>query len=109
MNRLDLIIENMEYAKLVIEQAHKDELLDEALAVARSLRELNPKAWTHSDFDIAVLRKPQPTFPCDTCNAPNTQISIMFRCGTCYYQSGKMPTKYVPIDAVIAKAEGDEK
>ncbi len=47
----------------------------------------------------------QPTFPCDTCNAPNTPISIMFRCGTCYYQTGKMPTKYVPI--AIAKAEGE--
>ena len=43
MNKIDLIIENMEYAKLVIEQAHKDELLDEALAVARSLRELKPE------------------------------------------------------------------
>ena len=44
-------------------------------------------------------------FPCDTCAAPNTPYSIMFRCGTCYYQNGKMPTKYIPIDAVIAKAE----
>ena len=49
----------------------------------------------------------QPTFPCDTCNAPNTPMSILIRCGTCYYQSGKMPTKYVPIDAAIAKAEGE--
>ena len=38
----------------------------------------------------------QPTFPCDSCNASNTPMSIMFRCGTCYYQNGKMPTKYVP-------------
>ena len=45
MNRIDLIIENIEYAKLVTEQAHKDELLEEALAAARSLRELKPVAW----------------------------------------------------------------
>ena len=37
------------------------------------------------------------TFPCDTCNASNTQMSIMLRCGTCYYQSGKMPTKYIEV------------
>ena len=45
MKRLDLIIENIEYAKLVKEQAHKDELLDKALAAARELRELKPVAW----------------------------------------------------------------
>jgi hypothetical protein len=48
MNRLDLIIENIEYAKLVKEQAHIDELLDEALAAARSLRDLKPVAAIHS-------------------------------------------------------------
>lgn len=106
MKRLDLIINALEYAAEKIYCENDDDIIAEALAAARSLRELNPKAWTHSDFDIAVLRKPQPTFPCDTCNAPNTPISIMFRCGTCYYQNGKMPTKYVPIDAAIAKAEG---
>ena len=42
MNRLDLIIENIEYAKLVTEQAHRDELLDEALAAARELKALKP-------------------------------------------------------------------
>ena len=42
-------------------------------------------------------------FVCDSCNAPNTPMSILIRCGTCYYQSGKPPTKYVPI--AIAKAE----
>ena len=42
MNRIDLIIENIEYAKLVKEQAHKDELLDEALAAARELKALKP-------------------------------------------------------------------
>ena len=45
MNKIDLIIENIEYAKLVKEQAHKDELLDEALAAARELRALQPVAW----------------------------------------------------------------
>lgn len=30
MKRLDLIIENLEYAKLVKETAHRDELLEEA-------------------------------------------------------------------------------
>ena len=38
MNKIDLIIENIEYAKLVTEQAHKDELLEEALAAARELK-----------------------------------------------------------------------
>ncbi len=38
MNKIDLIIENLEYAKLVTEQAHKDELLDEALTAARELK-----------------------------------------------------------------------
>jgi hypothetical protein len=45
MNRIDLIIENIEYSKLVTVQAHKDELLEEALAAARELRELKPVAW----------------------------------------------------------------
>ena len=45
MNKIDLIIENIEYAKLVTEQAHKDELLDEALAAARELKALKPVAW----------------------------------------------------------------
>ena len=38
MNKIDLIIENIEYAKLVTEQTHKDELLEEALAAARELK-----------------------------------------------------------------------
>jgi hypothetical protein len=38
MNKIDLIIENIEYSRLVTEQAHKDELLDEALAAARELK-----------------------------------------------------------------------
>jgi len=51
MNKIDLIIENFEYAKLVTEQAHKDELLEEALAAARSLRELNPVGYTYTETD----------------------------------------------------------
>lgn len=49
MNRLDLIIENIEYAKLVTVQAHKDELLDEALTAAHELRELKPVAWVTTE------------------------------------------------------------
>lgn len=37
MNKIDLIIENIEYAKLVNVQAHRNELLDEALAAAHEL------------------------------------------------------------------------
>ena len=48
MNRLDLIIENIEYAKLVTPQAHRDELLDEALAAARELKALKPVARVNS-------------------------------------------------------------
>ena len=48
MNKIDLIIENIEYAKLVTEQAHKDELLDEALAAARELKELKPVGYMDS-------------------------------------------------------------
>ena len=45
MNKIDTIIENIMYAKLVTEQAHRDELLDEALAAAHELRDLKPVAW----------------------------------------------------------------
>lgn len=38
MNKIDLIIENIEYAKLLKEGAHQDEVLDEALAAARELK-----------------------------------------------------------------------
>jgi hypothetical protein len=42
MNKIDLIIENIEYAKLVNVQAHRDELLEEALTAARELKALKP-------------------------------------------------------------------
>jgi len=45
MNKIDLIIENIEYSRLVKEQAHKDELLDEALAAARELKALEPLGY----------------------------------------------------------------
>lgn len=45
MNRLDLIIENIEYAKILREGAHQDELLEEALQAARELQALEPVAW----------------------------------------------------------------
>jgi 3-hydroxyacyl-CoA dehydrogenase len=48
MNKIDLIIENIEYAKLVTVQAHKDELLDEALAAARELKALKPVGYMDS-------------------------------------------------------------
>jgi len=44
MNKIDLIIDNIMYAKLVKEQAHKDELLEEALDAARELKALKPVA-----------------------------------------------------------------
>lgn len=65
MNRLDLIIENIEYSKLVTVQAHKDELLDEALAAARELKALKPVAWAaksiYGDFEGLSFDK-QPRF-----------------------------------------------
>jgi hypothetical protein len=48
MNKIDLIIENIEYSRLVTEQAHKDELLDEALAAARELKALKPVGYMDS-------------------------------------------------------------
>jgi hypothetical protein len=53
MNRIDLIIENIEYAKLLKEVAHQDELLDEALAAARELKALKPVAWMSQGGDAS--------------------------------------------------------
>jgi hypothetical protein len=56
MNRLDLIIDNIMYARIIKESAHQDELLEEALAAARDLKALNPVAWigrcTTSEGDV---------------------------------------------------------
>jgi hypothetical protein len=38
MDKIDFVIENLEYAKLVKEEAHKNELIDEAVFVARELK-----------------------------------------------------------------------
>ena len=48
MNRLDLIIENIEYAKILKESAHQDELLEEALSAARELKALKPVGYMDS-------------------------------------------------------------
>ena len=45
MQKIDLIIDNIMYARIIKERAHQDELLEEALAAARELRELQPVAW----------------------------------------------------------------
>jgi hypothetical protein len=43
MNKIDLIIENIEYAKILKESAHQNELLEEALAAARELQATYPQ------------------------------------------------------------------
>ena len=48
MNKIDLIIENIEYAKILKESAHQDELLEEALAAARELKALKPLGYIDS-------------------------------------------------------------
>ena len=48
MNKIDLIIENIEYAKILKESAHQNELLEEALAAARELKNLAPAAWLYN-------------------------------------------------------------
>jgi len=45
MNKIDLIIENIMYAKLIKEGAHQDELLEEALSAARELKALKPSGY----------------------------------------------------------------
>jgi len=61
VNKIDLIIENIEYAKLLKEGAHQDEMLDEALAAARELKALKLVGITLIDgaalFDDVVLPK----------------------------------------------------
>lgn len=61
MNKLDLIIAALENSKPINKESSIpfDKHL-KALTAARELRALEPVAWTHPDFDIAVLRKPQP-------------------------------------------------
>ena len=55
MNKIDLIIENIEYAKILKESAHQNELLEEALAAARELKALRPVAKVNSEGFIVEL------------------------------------------------------
>jgi hypothetical protein len=59
MGKIDFIIENLEYAKLVKETAHKDELLDEAVFVARELKleSANPEPWYKYVSDEQLLNE----------------------------------------------------
>jgi hypothetical protein len=50
MNKIDLIIDNIMYAKILKESAHQDELLEEALAAARELQALKPVAWMLPEY-----------------------------------------------------------
>jgi hypothetical protein len=58
MNKLDLIIEAIEFSKLVDNQVHRDELIDDALEDLRELRDMKPVAWWNpeyeTDFAIAL-------------------------------------------------------
>jgi hypothetical protein len=47
MNKLDLIIEAIEFSKLVDNQVHRNELIEDALEDLRELRELKPVAWIY--------------------------------------------------------------
>ena len=64
MNRLDLIIDNIMYAKLVKETAHRDELLDEAITAACELKDElyvkemeQPTPKQSGNMSITVLRE----------------------------------------------------
>ena len=73
MNKIDLIIENIEYAKLVKEQAYKDELLEEALAAARELSELKPVAWQYKGDLYGI-------YPCDWVS-PDDSVTPLYALG----------------------------
>jgi hypothetical protein len=62
MNKIDLIIENIEYSKLVMVQAHKDELLDEALDAARELKEANADMLSALRAIVAVAETEKHSF-----------------------------------------------
>ena len=71
MNRLDLIIDNIMYARIIKESAHQDELLDEALAAARELKALEPVAivdHSHpfSDDSVYMIANYERSFPSGT-------------------------------------------
>jgi len=71
VNRLDLIIDNIMYARIIKESAHQDELLDEALAAARELKALEPVAivdHSHpfSDDSFYMIANYERSFPSGT-------------------------------------------
>ena len=71
MDKIDLIIENIEYAKILKESAHQDELLDEALAAAHELKALKPVAivdHSHpfSDDSVYMIANYERSFPSGT-------------------------------------------
>jgi hypothetical protein len=45
MNKLDLIIEAIEFSKLVDNQVHRNELIEDALEDLRELRDMKPVAY----------------------------------------------------------------
>jgi hypothetical protein len=55
MNKLDLIIEAIEFSKLVDNKVHREELLDDALEDLRELRDMKPVAWLHPDKKVDVV------------------------------------------------------
>ena len=71
MDKIDLIIENIEYAKILKEGSHQDELLEEALAAARELKALEPVAMidhSHpfSDDSVYMIANYERSFPSGT-------------------------------------------
>ena len=71
MNKLDLIIENIMYAKIIKESAHQDELLEEALAAARELKAMKPVAMVDhshpfSDDSVYMIANYESSLPSGT-------------------------------------------
>ena len=55
MNKLDLIIETIEFSKLVDNQVHRDELIDDALEDLRELRDLYTPTTVSADNSIKTV------------------------------------------------------
>ena len=51
MNKLDLIIEAIEFSKLVDNQVHRNELIEDALEDLRKLRDMKPVAIVDANDD----------------------------------------------------------
>jgi hypothetical protein len=54
MNKLNLIIEAIEFSKLVDNQVHRNELIEDALEDLCELRDIKPVAWAATSEDGAV-------------------------------------------------------